>query len=38
VYAFWKEMLDGNFAEYPKDVLIPLKKSLGDLIAGKIGG
>lgn len=38
VYAFWKEMLDGNFAEYPKEVLIPLKKSLGDLIAGKIGG
>jgi len=36
-FAFWRDMLDGKFLSYPKQVLIPMKKKLGDLIAGKIG-
>ena len=36
-FAFWRDMLDGKFPSYPKQVLIPMKKKLGDLIAGKIG-
>ncbi len=35
-YAFWKDMLVGNFPDYPHQVLIPMKRTLGDLIAGKL--
>ncbi|CAG2159747.1 PRTRC system protein B [Cupriavidus numazuensis] len=35
-YAFWQDMLDGKFPEYPKHVLIPMKLTLADLIAGKL--
>ncbi|KAI3602944.1 hypothetical protein D8I24_3122 (plasmid) [Cupriavidus necator H850] len=35
-YAFWKDMLDGQFTDYPKQVLIPMKCTLTDLIAGKL--
>lgn len=35
-YAFWKDMLDGKFPDYPKQVLIPVNLTLGDLIAGKL--
>ncbi|MCO4865772.1 conserved hypothetical protein [Cupriavidus taiwanensis] len=35
-YAFWKDMLDGNYPDYPKQVLIPMKRTLADLIAGKL--
>jgi PRTRC genetic system protein B len=36
-FAFWRDMLDGKFPSYPKHALIPMKKTLGNLIAGKIG-
>ncbi|NKA72481.1 hypothetical protein GO285_01399 [Ralstonia solanacearum] len=36
-YAFWKDMLDGAFPAFPKEVLIPMKYTVGDLIAGKKG-
>lgn len=35
-YAFWKDMLDGKFPDYPKQVLVPMKLKLADLIAGKL--
>ncbi|CAM2158361.1 PRTRC system protein B (plasmid) [Pararobbsia alpina] len=35
-FAFWKAMLDGKFAEFPRELLIPMKRTLGDLIAGKL--
>ncbi len=35
-YAFWKDMLDGKFPEYPTQVLIAMNFTLGDLIAGKL--
>lgn len=35
-YAFWKDMLDGQFTDYPKQVLIPMQHTLADLIAGKL--
>lgn len=35
-YAFWKDMLDGKFPDYPRQVLIPMKLTLADLIAGKL--
>lgn len=35
-FAFWKDMLDGRFTDYPKDVLVPMKPTLADLIAGKL--
>ncbi|KDP85573.1 PRTRC system protein B [Cupriavidus taiwanensis] len=35
-YAFWKDMLDGKFPDYPRQVLIPMKRTLADLIAGKL--
>lgn len=35
-YAFWKDVLDGRFTDYPKQVLIPMKIKLADLIAGKL--
>ncbi|MCK4118360.1 PRTRC system protein B [Ralstonia nicotianae] len=37
-YAFWKDMLDGKFPEFPKEVLVPMNKTLGDLIARPNGG
>lgn len=37
VFAFWRDMLDGRFPSYPKYALIPMKKTLGNLIAGTIG-
>jgi PRTRC genetic system protein B len=37
-FAFWKEMLDGNYGEqFPKDALVPMKLTLAELIAGKRG-
>jgi PRTRC genetic system protein B len=37
-FAFWKAMLDGTFRKtFPRDMLVPMKKTLGDLIAGKLG-
>ncbi|AOZ04219.1 hypothetical protein BKK81_33015 (plasmid) [Cupriavidus sp. USMAHM13] len=36
-FAFWQDMLDGVFPTYPKEVLIPMDITLGDLIAGKRG-
>ncbi|CAG9186067.1 PRTRC system protein B [Cupriavidus pampae] len=36
VFAFWKDMLDGQFPDFPKQVLVPMKLKLGDLIAGKM--
>ncbi|MGE8450184.1 MAG: PRTRC system protein B [Pseudomonadales bacterium] len=37
VFAFWKDMLDGAFGKaYPKDVLVPFKHTLGDLIANEL--
>jgi len=35
-YAFWKDMLDGRFTDYPTQVLVPMKSTLADLIAGKL--
>ncbi|MFC4524727.1 PRTRC system protein B [Cupriavidus pinatubonensis] len=35
-YAFWRDMLDGKFREFPQQVLIPMKRTLADLIAGKL--
>lgn len=35
-YAFWKDMLEGKFPNYPKTVLIPMNLTLADLIAGKL--
>lgn len=35
-FAFWKDMLDGQFADFPKQVLVPMKWKLADLIAGKL--
>ena len=34
-YAFWKDMLDGQFPDFPKQVLVPMKFTLADLIAGR---
>lgn len=34
-YAFWKDMLDGQFPDFPKQVLVPMKSTLADLIAGR---
>ncbi|GLC97910.1 hypothetical protein Tamer19_73190 [Cupriavidus sp. TA19] len=36
-FAFWRDMLDGKFSTFPKLALIPMNKTLGQLIAGKIG-
>ncbi|WP_354678150.1 PRTRC system protein B [Cupriavidus plantarum] len=36
VFAFWKDMLDGQFPDFPKQVLVPMKLKLADLIAGKL--
>jgi PRTRC genetic system protein B len=37
-FAFWKSMLDGNYGEqFPKDALVPMKKTLAHLIGGKLG-
>lgn len=35
-YAFWKDMLDGQFPDFPKQVLVSMKSTLADLIAGKL--
>lgn len=35
-YAFWRDMLDGKFNDFPEDVLVPLNLTLSDLIAGKL--
>ncbi|RZT29087.1 PRTRC system protein B [Cupriavidus agavae] len=35
-YAFWQDMLDGQFTDYPKQVLVPMQNTLADLIAGKL--
>ncbi|WP_321871213.1 PRTRC system protein B [Paraburkholderia tropica] len=38
-HAFWTDMLDGKFARFPLDVLVPVKRATaGGLVAGKIGG
>ena len=38
-FAFWKEMLDGLYGEqFPKKLLVPMKTTLAELIAGKHGG
>jgi hypothetical protein len=29
-------MLDGRFTDYPTQVLVPMKSTLADLIAGKL--
>jgi PRTRC genetic system protein B len=34
--AFWRDMLDGVFPEFPKQFLNPMKLTLADLIAGKL--
>ena len=35
-YAFWKEMLAGKYGEqFPLECLVPMNRSLGDLIAGR---
>jgi PRTRC genetic system protein B len=37
-FAFWKSMLDGNYGDqFPKDALVPMKKTLAKLISGKLG-
>ncbi|MDR5776914.1 MULTISPECIES: PRTRC system protein B [unclassified Caballeronia] len=37
-FAFWQAMLDGQYADaFPKDLLIPMNKTVGDLIGGKLG-
>ncbi|WP_354677946.1 PRTRC system protein B [Cupriavidus plantarum] len=36
VYAFWQDMLDGKFPDFPKQVLVPMKLTLAQLIAGKL--
>lgn len=37
-FAFWKLMLDGHFRkQFPKDALVPMKRTLAALIAGKLG-
>jgi PRTRC genetic system protein B len=37
-FAFWKLMLDGHFRkQFPKDALVPIKRTLAALIAGKLG-
>lgn len=35
-FAFWRDMLDGKFPDFPKQVLIPMNITLADLIAGKL--
>jgi len=35
-FAFWKDMLDGRFTDYPKEVLLSMNCTLDDLIAGKL--
>jgi PRTRC genetic system protein B len=38
-HAFWTHMLDGRFAAFPLEVLVPMKgTTAGKLVAGKIGG
>ena len=38
-YAFWRDMLDGQFGErFPLDVLVPTKMKVAQFVAGKIGG
>jgi PRTRC genetic system protein B len=37
-FAFWKLMLDGHFRkQFPKEALVPMKRTLAALIAGKLG-
>jgi PRTRC genetic system protein B len=36
-YAFWKDMLDGQFRRFPGRVLVDVKKTLGDLLGMKEG-
>lgn len=36
-YAFWRDMLDGKFAKFPSEVLVPETMTLGGFI-GKISG
>ncbi len=36
-YAFWRDMLDGKFGEaFPLEVLIPMKKTVRQLVTGKV--
>jgi PRTRC genetic system protein B len=36
-YAFWRDMLEGKFSKaYPLKVLVPMKKTVRDLVTGKI--
>lgn len=38
-HAFWTDMLDGKFAAFPLDVLVPMEgETAGKLVAGKTGG
>ena len=33
-YKFWKDVLDGKFAQFPEQVLVPLQTTLGQLLDG----
>jgi len=37
-YPFWRSMLDGKFAKFPNEVLVPLKLTAGDLVKDTNGG
>ncbi|WP_059414424.1 PRTRC system protein B [Cupriavidus basilensis] len=37
VYAFWRDMLDGRFLAYPKEVLVSMNCTLGQLLTGATG-
>jgi PRTRC genetic system protein B len=38
-FAFWRDMLEGQFADaFPEEVLVPMKASAQQVVAGKFGG
>ncbi|MBY4898684.1 PRTRC system protein B [Cupriavidus sp. AU9028] len=35
-YAFWRDILEGKFDDFPRDALVPMNFTLADLIAGNL--
>lgn len=33
-YAFWRDMLDGKYDKYPRELLVGMKRPLGDVLKG----